>query len=134
MKAQNTWQEISVSILLALIGLGMLGFWAMWLAQGNLANGIHTVENNQFIVFHLTAEATAALLAIVGAVGVLLRRSFGRPLAFIAGGMVSYATINSLAHSVKNDPRLTPIFVVSLVVVLVCFVLLRSDRMRRTTR
>jgi hypothetical protein len=129
MKAQRTWQALTVSVLLVILGLGMLGFWAMWLAQGNLRGGIATIENNQFIVFHLTAETIAALLALVGATGLGLGWAWGRTVSFVAGGMVVYATINSLAHSVKNDPALTPIFVVSLAVVLFCFALLGSERM-----
>jgi len=129
MKAKRTWQDLTVSVLLAILGVGMLGFWATWLAQGDLRGGIATIENNQFIVFHVTAEAIAALLALVGAAGLWLRRTWGRAVSCVAGGMVVYATINSLAYSVKNDPALTPIFVVSLAVVLVCFALLGSERM-----
>ncbi len=37
--------------------------------------------------------------------------------------MVISSTINSLGDSVKNIPALTPVLVLSLVVVLVCFVI-----------
>jgi hypothetical protein len=47
MQAQRTWQDLCVSILLAITGLAMVGHWALWLAQRNLVNGIKTVENNQ---------------------------------------------------------------------------------------
>lgn len=57
-----------------------------------------------------------------------MRRLWGRPLAYVAGGMVIYSTINSLGESVKNTPSLTPVLVVSLVAVLVCFALLRFGR------
>jgi hypothetical protein len=42
--------------------------------------------------------------------------------------MVVYSTINSLGDSVKNIPALTPVLVVSLVAVLICFALLWSRR------
>ena len=42
--------------------------------------------------------------------------------------MVIYSTINGLGDSVKNIPALTPVLVLSLVVVLVCFAFLWSER------
>jgi len=124
MKVQRAWQDLIVSILLTLVGFSMLGFWGMWLAQGNLVDGVNTVENNNYIVFHITAESIAGLIAILGAIGLFIGWQWGRSLAFIAGGMVIYSTINSLGDSVKNLPALTMPLVASLIVVFICFGLL----------
>jgi predicted PurR-regulated permease PerM len=128
MKVQRTWQSICVSIILALVGLGMLGFWGMWLAQGNLVDGVNTVENNNYIVFHILAESLAGIAALRAAAGLFMRWQSGRRFVYIAGGMVIYSTINSLGESVKNLPSLTPVLIGNLVAILICFAFLWSER------
>jgi hypothetical protein len=128
MKTQRSWQVITAGILLAILGLAMLGEWTMWLLQGNLTDGIYTVENNSFIVLNIAADAVAALFVLVGAVGILMDRRWSRPLTFIGGGMVIYATIIGLGYTLKSDPTLTPMLIVSLVIVLICFALLWSGQ------
>jgi hypothetical protein len=128
MKVQRTWQGICADIILALVGLNMLGFWAMWLAQGNLVDGVNTVENNNLIVFHILAESVAGIAALRAAVGLFMRWQSGQRFAYIAGGMVIYSAINSLGESVKNLPSLTPVLIGSLVAVLICFAFLWSER------
>ena len=128
MKEQRTWQSTCVGIILALLGLSMLGFWGMWLAQGNLIDGFKTVENNNYIVFHILAESIAGIAALRAAVGLFMRWQSGRRFVYIAGGMVIYSTINSLGDSVRNIPSLTPVLIGSLVAILICFAFLGSER------
>jgi uncharacterized membrane protein len=128
MNVQRTWQSIFVGIILALVGLSMLSFWGMWLAQGTLVNGLNTVENNNYIVFHILAESLAGLAALRAAAGLFMGWQSGRRFVYIAGGMVIYSTINSLGESVKNLPSLTPVLIGSLVAVLICFAFLGSER------
>jgi hypothetical protein len=128
MKTHRTWRVLTAVILLAILGLGMLGEWAMWLLQGNLTDGIYTVQNNSFIVCNIFADAIAALLVLVGAVGLFIDHPWGRPITFIGGGMVIYATIIGLGYTLQSEPALTPMLIVSLAIVLTCFALLRSDQ------
>lgn len=65
MKTHRTWQLLTAVLLLAFLGLGMLGEWVMWLFQGYLTDGIYTVQNNTFIVMNIFADAVAALLVLV---------------------------------------------------------------------
>jgi hypothetical protein len=128
MNTQRTWQVLAAVLLLAIVGLGMVGEWTMWLLQGNLTDGIYTVENNSFIVMNIFADILAAVLVLVGAVGLLLEQRWGRPVTLIGGGMIIYATIIGLGYTLQNDPTLTAIFIASLIIVLICFALLWSDQ------
>jgi hypothetical protein len=127
MKTHRTWQLLTAVLLLAFLGLGMLGEWAMWLLQGNLTEGTYTVQYNSFIVLNIFADAIAALLVIGGAVGLFIEQRWGRPATLIGGGMVIYATIIGLGYTLNNDPTLTAALIVSLAIVLLCFALLWSD-------
>jgi len=134
MKTQRTWQFIAAAIFLIILGLGMLGEWAMWLLQGNLTDGIFTVQNNSLIMLNIIADAIAALLVLVGAVGKLIDRRWSRPITFIGGGIVTYETIIGLDYTVESDPTLTPMLIMSPAILLICFALLWSDQAISTMR
>jgi hypothetical protein len=85
------------------------------------------VQNNNFIVLNICADAIAALLVLVGAMGLFTHQQWGRPAALIGGGMVIYATIIGLGYTLNYDPTLTAVLIVSLAIVLLCFALLWSD-------
>lgn len=108
MKTQRTWQVLTVVLLLAILCLGMLGEWTMWLLQGNLTEGIYTIENKSFIVCNKFADVIAAFLVLIGAVGLFIDHRWGHPITLIGGGMVMYATIIGLGytlHRIQNFRR-----------------------------
>jgi hypothetical protein len=128
MKTYRTWQILASVALLAILGLGMLGVWVMWLLQGNLTDGIYTMQNNSFIVCNILADAIAALLVLVGAVGLFIDQRWGHPITLIGGGMVIYAGIIGLGYTLQSDPTLTPMLIGSVAIVLICFALLWTDQ------
>jgi hypothetical protein len=108
MKTQRTWQVLTVVLLLAILCLGMIGEWTMWLLQGNLTEGIYTIENKSFIVCNKFADVIAAFLVLIGAVGLFIDHRWGHPITLIGGGMVMYATIIGLGytlHRIQNFRR-----------------------------
>ena len=114
----------------AMLALGaiILVMWTVFLATGVLDNGIWTVENNQYLAFHIIAESTMGLLLIVAGVALLRRKRWAVPAAYLGLGMTVYSTINSLAHSVRNEQTLTPVFLASLALACaMAVILMRTD-------
>ena len=128
MKTQRTWQVLVAVLLLASVGIGMLGEWTVWLLQGNLTDGIYTIENNSFIIMNIFADILAAVFVLLGALGLLLEQRWGLPVALIGGGMIIYATIIGLGYTLHSDPILTAILIASLIMVLISFALLWLDQ------
>jgi MYXO-CTERM domain-containing protein len=126
-----SWSLRAAAAILGTLGVAILGFWAFALRKGFLTDGLQTVENNSLAVFHVAAEAIMGIAALVGAWGIITGRAWGPPIGLAALGMVVYATVNSLSHSVKNDPSLTPVFLVSLLLALIGLALLLSGRRPR---
>lgn len=123
-----TWPAAVVGLFLILIGLGVIAFWVTYVFRGHMPQGIWTVENNVYIIYHQAAEVLAALLAIVGGFGLLMGRGWGMATSLAALGALLYSSINSLAHSVKNAPELTPIFLGVAGAVFLSFVALHYTR------
>ena len=122
------WAAALVGVLLVLIGLFVLGYWAIFILQGNMAGGLWTVENNAYIVFHQAAGVIMALLALVGGYGLLRGRHWGVSVSLVALGALLYASINALGFSVYALTELTPVLIATLGVVLLSFVALRFGR------
>ncbi len=123
-----SWPAIVVGVLLILIGLAIIAYWVDFTYRGNMPQGLWTMENNQYIVFHQAAEYLMALLAIAGGLGLLAGRGWGMATSLVALGALLYTSINSLAYSLGSAPALTPIFLAVLGVVLLCFVALHWSR------
>ena len=105
--------ENTVSILLMITGFGMVGFWVMHILKGGLPQGIRTLENGGYIGFHIFIELLTGLLCLICGISIILSRDWSSPLALVAGGMLLYTSINSLAWSeVKNKPVLALMFIV----------------------
>jgi uncharacterized membrane protein len=95
-------------------GLGILGLWASFVRGGVFKDGPRTVENNQYLGFHVAAEVLMGVLLVAGGVGLLLQRWWGAAVGLVAWGMVVYSAINALSHSTRNDQKLTPLLAVSI--------------------
>ena len=121
------WQEgLSVSyrgnrlsVFLIFVGLGIATFWVAWILMGNLTEGVRTVENENYIVFHIAAELIAAALAFTG--GVLWLSAHRRAPVFVqvALGALIYTGLNSMAWGIRNDPLISVFFGLTFIVGLI---------------
>jgi hypothetical protein len=74
------------------VGLLMFGQWAVSLATG----GVPELQTAPLSIgFHLAAEVLTALALILSGLALLKKKSWGRTLFLVAGGMVLYSVINS---------------------------------------
>lgn len=113
------WKTGLAAAILGLLGAAILGLWAVNLSQGFLSNGLQTVENDTLAVFHLAAETLMGFTALAAAWGLAAGKGWGPTAGVAALGMVVYSTINSLSHSVRNDPSLSPVLLISLLLAVV---------------
>ena len=75
-----------------IVGLLMFGQWAVSLAAGGVPE-LRTAPLS--IGFHLAAEVLTALALILSGMALLKKKSWGRTLFLVAGGMLLYSAINS---------------------------------------
>lgn len=128
--APYTWPTFVVGLALLLLGLAIVAYWVRYVFAGNLAGGVFTVANGNYLAVHIAAEAVAALLAIVGGLGLLAARHWALATALAALGALLYTSINSMAYSLASAPALTPVFGGVLVTVLLSFVALHFGQRR----
>ena len=114
------FMDLAIGILLAIVGLGMIGFWARHVATGGLPQCIKTLESGGYIAFHITAELITGIICVAGGLAVALAFEWGLPVGLFASGMLAYTSINSLAwKEVKNKPALSVMFVVPAIIAIV---------------
>ncbi|MDA8097751.1 MAG: hypothetical protein RDV00_09715 [Clostridia bacterium] len=99
-----------LAVFLIFAGLGIFAFWVIWLLGGNLTEGLRTVENENYIVFHIAAELITAVLAFTGGVLWLSEHRRAPVFVMVALGMLIYTGLNSMAWGVRNDPVLSVFF------------------------
>lgn len=75
-----------------IVGLLMFGQWAFSLASGGAAD---FQAAPLAIGFHLAADVLTALALVLSGLALLKKKTWGRTLFLVAGGMLLYATINS---------------------------------------
>jgi hypothetical protein len=93
------WYPIILSLV---IGLAMLGVWAMLLARGEVAG---LSDGSRAIRFHLAAEGLTAVLLIGAAVALMVGVSWAGPVAAVGLGAALYATINSPGYYADRGER-----------------------------
>jgi len=91
---------------LGFTGAGMVRHWARWLRQGNLKEGLQTVEGDSYIALHVAAEVLAGVASVVAAIGLVTGRTWATVAAAFALGMVAYSTINALGWALRNERKL----------------------------
>jgi hypothetical protein len=84
----------------------MVRYWVRWLRQGNLKEGLQTVEGDSYIALHVAAEVLAGLASVVAAIGLVTGRAWATVAAAFALGMVAYSTINALGWALRNERKL----------------------------
>jgi hypothetical protein len=114
MKDEKTRARV-VAVAMGLQGVSILGTWVGFILGGSFKDGIRTIENNMYLGLHLVAETVMGTLLIVGSVGLLFERTWGRVVGLVGLGSVIYSTINSMADTLRNKPKLTPILLFNLV-------------------
>jgi hypothetical protein len=91
---------------LGFTGAGMVRYWLRWLRQGNLKQGLQTVEGDSYVALHVAAEVLAGLASVVAAIGLVAGRAWATIAAAFALGMVAYSTINALGWALHSDRKL----------------------------
>ena len=95
---------------LGFTGVGIMRYWVRWLRQGNLKEGVRTVEGDSYIALHVAAEALAGVASIVAAIGLVTGKTWATVAGAFALGMVAYSTLNALGWALRNDRKLvTPL-------------------------
>ncbi len=108
-----------LAVFLIFAGLGIIAYWILWILTGGLTDGLRTIENGDYIVFHIAAEVITAVTAFTG--GVLWLSEHKRAPVFVLFGlgMLTYTGLNSMAWGVANDPVLSVFFCLVFVVGLI---------------
>lgn len=90
--------------LIAFTGLGMIAFWTLQLVVAEIMkDGLWAVEGKAYLLFHIVAELLAGVTALVGGIGLSLRRPLAMSLCLAGAGGVLYAAVNSAGWAVLND-------------------------------
>ncbi len=90
----------SAAIYCVAVGLLMLCQWVFFLAAGQVPE-VTTAPVE--LAFHLTAELAPATALAVGGLAVLADRTWGRLVALVALGMVSYSVIVSAGYFAQQS-------------------------------
>ncbi len=100
------------------IGILMFAQWAFFIAAGQVVE-MRTAP--VALAFHLVAEATTAILLIVGGVGLLRRSAWAPKLLMVANGLLIYTVIVSPGYFAQSGQwPLVGMFVLLLVLAVVC--------------
>ncbi|MGI2335984.1 MAG: hypothetical protein ACRKGH_05010 [Dehalogenimonas sp.] len=111
--------EFIIAALMFFIGIGIIVFWFLHWRAGRLTEGLSTVDSGNYVAFHIAAELITAVLAITAGALILSHGlPSARPWIFLAAGALIYTSVNSMGWSVKNDRRLTPVFVITFITAL----------------
>ena len=109
--------DLTVGILLAVTGVGMIGFWVVHIIKGGMPRGIRTLESGGFIAFHISIETITGILCLTGGLALVYSQAWANPIALFASGMLAYTGVNSLAwKEVRNKPVLSLMFIVPTVI------------------
>ena len=120
--------HLPVGILLAIVGLGMLGFWIVHIRNGGLPDGLRSLESGGFIAFHIGAESLTGISCLVGGIALAMALPWGKVLALLACGMLLYTSINSLAwKEVRNKPSVSMMFIVPAVIAVIGIIYLALE-------
>jgi hypothetical protein len=74
------------------IGISVLGMWSMTILTGGIKEG--PVE----ISFHLVSEFLMAILLLIGGIGLLRGKTYGKKLFLISNGMLIYSVLNAAGY------------------------------------
>ncbi len=116
-------------VLLAIIGLGMLGIWIKDIASGKFSGQGHFfkwVEGEGRLCLHIVAEFLTGIVLILAAIGLFYEASWSKNVAFVGLGAVIYSAINSsgwVIHKKERIPYGIPMWITLLISMCILFVL-----------
>lgn len=112
---------IFAAVFALIVGVGMIGQWAMFLATGQVPE----LETEPLRVrFHLAGEFATAIALLVGGIALLTDQAWGRWFYLLALGMLLYTVIVSPGYFAdKGQWALVGMFAVLLLLALVSIVL-----------
>jgi hypothetical protein len=117
--------DLTVGILLTIVGVGMIGFWFVHILSGRMPDGIRTLESGGYIAFHISIEVITGMLCLTGGLALAICQTWANPIALFASGMLAYTGVNSLAwKEVRNRPLLSLMFIVPTVIAIISAVYL----------
>jgi hypothetical protein len=109
------------------VGIGMIGQWAVTIAQGNIPGpeaGSEAGRGRVEMLFHLAAEALTALALISSGAGLVLAQDWAYPVYLLATGMLLYTVIASSGYFAQlHEWPMVVMFGVLFVLALVSLVL-----------
>jgi len=118
-----------VGILLSVVGLGIIGFWLIHIKKGGLAQGLRTLESGGFIAFHVIAEIFTGIICLIAGIALAVESSWAYLVALMAGGMLLYTSINSLAwKEVRSKPALSIMFIVPVIIAIISIMWLLIEK------
>ncbi|UCC17176.1 MAG: hypothetical protein JSU58_01115 [Dehalococcoidales bacterium] len=120
--------DLTIGIMLAIVGLGMIAFWVVHIVSGKMTAGIKTLENGGFIAFHISAESLTGILCIISGMMLAFSSSFGSSIALFSSGLLAYTSLNSLAWSeIRSKPGLSIMFIVPMIIAIIscCYLIMK---------
>lgn len=107
----DLWQNRAVPAFMTVAGLSIAGLWTADLISGqkvDASQGVFRIkdrESGQNLLPHLIAEYATAGCLIAGAVGLYRGDTWGRDVAMVGLGALSYTSVNSLGWVVSKRER-----------------------------
>jgi hypothetical protein len=89
----------AASVFSIFMGLSMLGMWTMFYLSGSIPE---LVTKPMEISMHIVAELLTAVMLIVGGIGVLVDKKWGRKIYFVSMGMLLYTLIVSPGYYIQR--------------------------------
>ena len=102
--------EQIIALILILIGVSMFIYWiGLYMFKNKkLVDGTKTIEKDVgLVVFHITAELLAGLLAIIAGIFLLTNNPLAYPLTYAVLGMQVYIGIRTMSWSLVNNNKIT---------------------------
>jgi hypothetical protein len=112
---------IFAAVLALIVGVGMIGQWAMFLVAGQVPE----LETEPLRVrFHLAGEFVTAIALLVSGIALLTDQAWGRWFYLLAAGMLLYTVIVSPGYFAdRGQWALVGMFAILLLLALVSIVL-----------
>jgi len=74
------------------IGISVLGMWSMIILTGGITEGLIEIS------FHLFSEFLMSILLIIGGIGLLRNKVYGKNIFLISNSMLIYSVLNAAGY------------------------------------
>ncbi len=79
------------------ISISVIGMWGMTILTGGIVEGLFEVS------FHLASEFLMAILLLLGGIGLLRGKAYGKKLYILSNGMLIYSVLNAAGYFGERD-------------------------------